>query len=54
MVEQLTSVTYRNTVTGKEEWLAAPYFIDATEAGDLLPLAAVGLCNRRRSQSRYT
>ena len=37
----LTSVTYKNTVTGKEEMATAPYFIDATEAGDLLPLAGV-------------
>ena len=37
----LTNVTYKNTVTGKEEVATAPYFIDATEAGDLLPLAGV-------------
>ena len=37
----LTSVIYKNTVTGNEEMATAPYFIDATEAGDLLPLAGV-------------
>ena len=34
-------VTYQNTLTGKNGKLAAPYFIDATEAGDLLPLANI-------------
>jgi len=37
----VTDVTYRNTVTETEGVASAPYFIDATEAGDLLPLATV-------------
>ena len=37
----VTSVTYKNLVTGIEEAAIAPYFIDATETGDLLPLARV-------------
>ncbi|MFJ7936162.1 FAD-dependent oxidoreductase [Sporosarcina sp. NPDC096371] len=37
----LNSVTYKNSVTGKEETVTASYFIDATETGDLLPLADV-------------
>ncbi|MCC5828416.1 MAG: FAD-dependent oxidoreductase [Phycisphaeraceae bacterium] len=39
--DQVRSVTFRNTRTGEEILIAARYFIDATELGDLLPLANV-------------
>ena len=35
------SVTVASLETGRERTLAAPYFIDATELGDLLPMARV-------------
>ena len=35
------AVTARNTATGRTITLTAPYFVDATELGDLLPLAGV-------------
>ncbi|RKN85808.1 FAD-dependent oxidoreductase [Paenibacillus ginsengarvi] len=38
---RVTSVTVRHTVSGEEERLAAPYVLDATELGDLLPLAGI-------------
>jgi hypothetical protein len=36
--DRVKSVTVRNKVTGDEHTLVAPYFADATELGDLLPL----------------
>ncbi|MGN6247264.1 MAG: FAD-dependent oxidoreductase [Ginsengibacter sp.] len=36
--DKVRSLKSRNTTTGKESILSAPYFIDATELGDLLPL----------------
>jgi len=39
--DRITSVHLRNIETGAEESLSAPYFLDATELGDLLPLASV-------------
>ena len=39
--DRIQTVTVRDRKTGRERVLAAPYFIDATELGDLLPLASV-------------
>lgn len=36
--DRVRAVTTRNTVTGVERTINAPYFLDATEQGDLLPL----------------
>ena len=36
--DRVRAVVVRNTITGDEHALAAPYFADATELGDLLPL----------------
>lgn len=36
--DRVTSVTVRSLETGHEITLTAPYFVDATELGDLLPL----------------
>jgi FAD dependent oxidoreductase len=37
----LRAVTVRDLDTGRERAISAPYFLDATEQGDLLPLARV-------------
>jgi FAD dependent oxidoreductase len=39
--DRIRTVTVKDRRTGHERGLAAPYFIDATELGDLLPLAGV-------------
>jgi hypothetical protein len=39
--ERILNVTLRNLETGSKVILAAPYFLDATECGDVLPLAGV-------------
>ena len=39
--DSVRSVTLRDLETGHERTIAAPYFLDATEQGDLLPLAKV-------------
>jgi hypothetical protein len=36
--DKIRSITVKNNITGKSLVLHAPYFIDATELGDLLPL----------------
>ena len=36
--DRVTAVIVRNRVTGAEHALTAPFFVDATELGDLLPL----------------
>src|SRR5262249_6932450 len=36
--DRVMSVTVRDTVSGNNRIIEAPYFIDATELGDLLPL----------------
>jgi hypothetical protein len=36
--DQVRSVTLRNLETGRETHISAPYILDATELGDLLPL----------------
>jgi hypothetical protein len=40
-VDRVTAVTLRDDQSGDETTVAAPYVIDATELGDLLPLAGV-------------
>ncbi len=37
--DRVRAVTFRNHETGRTETIAANYFLDATELGDLLPLA---------------
>ncbi len=37
--DRVRAVTVKNRTTGRERTLLAPYFVDATELGDLLPLA---------------
>lgn len=37
--DRIDSVTLRNIDSGTEYFLSAPYFLDATECGDLLPLS---------------
>src|SRR6185312_3764202 len=39
--DRVAAVTVRDARTGDERLLRAPYFLDATELGDLLPLAGV-------------
>jgi hypothetical protein len=39
--DRVRSVTVRDLRTGRERFLTAPYFLDATELGDLLPLTGV-------------
>jgi len=39
--DAVRSVTLRNLETGHDRTITAPYFLDATEQGDLLPLAHV-------------
>lgn len=39
--DRIRAVTVRSPVTGRTHTISAPYFIDATEQGDLLPLAKV-------------
>jgi hypothetical protein len=39
--DRVRSVTVRDTRSGQDRVLVAPYFLDATELGDLLPLAGV-------------
>src|SRR5205807_1712639 len=39
--DRVRSVTVRDVRTGDERTLLAPYILDATEMGDLLPLAKV-------------
>jgi hypothetical protein len=39
--DQVTSVTLLNKVTGDHDTVVAPYFVDATELGDLLELADI-------------
>ena len=54
--DRVRAVTVRDRQTGRERALVAPYFLDATELGDLLPLAGVefvtGAEGRTRPASR--
>ena len=49
--DRITSVTVRDTVSGEETVLTAPFFLDATELGDVLPLAGVEHVMGAESQS---
>ena len=46
--DRVRAVVVRDRRTGRERSLAAPYFLDATELGDLLPMAGVEFVDRRR------
>jgi len=48
--DRVTSVTVRDLESGRETNLQAAYFIDATELGDLLPLAGVEFVTGAESQ----
>jgi hypothetical protein len=48
--DRVTAVTVRDLESGRETTLQAPYFIDATELGDLLPLAGVECVTGAESQ----
>lgn len=39
--DRITSVTVQDAIRGRKRTITAPYFVDATELGDLLPLAKV-------------
>lgn len=47
----VTSITVCSSRTGRASTLAAGYFLDASELGDLLPLAAIEYVSGRESQS---
>lgn len=48
--DRVKTLTARNLETGNEVTLEAPYFLDATEIGDLLPLAGVEYVTGAESQ----
>jgi len=48
--DTIRAVTVRHLESGRETTLNAPYFIDATECGDLLPLAGVEYVTGAESQ----
>jgi hypothetical protein len=50
--DRVRAVVVRDARTGRERTLAAPYFIDATELGDLLPMAGVEYIEGAESQAR--
>jgi len=39
--DYFTAIKVRSLKTGNERWLSAPYFIDATETGEILPMGKV-------------
>ncbi len=49
--DRVRSVTFRCLESGREETLAADYVLDATELGDLLPLASVDYVTGAESQA---
>ncbi len=49
--DRVHHVTVRSVVTGQETGLSAPYFIDATELGDLLAIAQVEHVSGREAQA---
>ncbi len=49
--DRVQSVTVRDRATLAERMLHAPYFLDATELGDLLPLTGARIRDRRRGAS---
>ncbi len=50
--DRVRAVIVRDARTGRERSLVAPYFIDATELGDLLPMAGVEFVIGAESQAR--
>ncbi|MHB1562287.1 MAG: FAD-dependent oxidoreductase, partial [Isosphaeraceae bacterium] len=50
--DRVRAVTVRDGRTGRERTLTAPYFLDATELGDLLPMAGVEHVIGAESQAR--
>lgn len=49
--DKVTAVHFQNLETGDTETITAPYILDATELGDLLPLAGVEYVTGAESQS---
>ena len=49
--DKIQSVTFKNRITGDLETITADYFLDATELGELLPLAEVEYVTGAESQS---
>ncbi|MDF2713586.1 MAG: dependent oxidoreductase [Paenibacillus sp.] len=49
--DRVRSVTVRNLQTGNRSTLVAPYFLDATECGDLLPLTGTEYVTGAESQA---
>ena len=50
--DRVTAVTVRSLCSGSETTLTAPYFADATEMGDVLPLAKVEYVTGAESQKQ--
>jgi hypothetical protein len=50
--DRVRAVTVRDRQTGQVRSLAAPYFLDATELGDLLPLAGVEFVTGAEAQAQ--
>jgi len=48
--DKVTAVTARSSVSGKEVTLTAPYIVDATELGDLLPMTGTEYVTGSESQ----
>ena len=51
--DRVQSVTVRDRQTLVERTLHAPYFLDATELGDLLPLAGVEFVTGAEGQAEH-
>ncbi len=49
--DRIRGLSFRNLITGDEEVVTADYVLDATELGDLLPLAGVEYISGAESQS---
>jgi hypothetical protein len=50
--DRVRAVVVRDARTGRERTLVAPYYLDATELGDLLPMAGVEFVTGAESQDR--
>src|SRR6516162_727413 len=50
--DRVRAVVVRDARTGRERTLVAPYFLDATELGDLLPMAGAEFVIGAESQAR--
>ena len=50
--DRVQAVTVRDRKTGRERALAAPFFLDASELGDLLPLAGVEFVTGAEGQNQ--